>query len=101
MSPNYTDGTIYLKFYAVKQPVLTVEKRWMQKPNLIILVLFSFDFVYLMADLGSNVYTNECVNVLLKVKLEESALINVNKNRCPLQINTLRYGVNWYALLSK
>ncbi len=62
----------------------------MQKPNLIILVLFSFDFVYLTADLGSNVYTNECVNVLLKVKLEESALVNVNKNRCPLQINTLR-----------
>ena len=42
MSPNYTYGTIYLKFYAVKQPVFTIEKRWIQKPNLNILVLLSF-----------------------------------------------------------
>ena len=27
---------------------------------------------------------------MLKVKLKESALVNVNKNRCSLQINTLR-----------
>ncbi len=26
---------------------------------------------------------------MLKVKLKESALVNVNKNRCSLQINTL------------
>ena len=27
---------------------------------------------------------------MLKVKLKESGLVNVNKNRCSLQINTLR-----------
>ncbi len=27
---------------------------------------------------------------MLKVKLKESALFNVNKNRCSLKINTLR-----------
>ena len=27
---------------------------------------------------------------MLKVKLKESALVNVNKNRCSLKINTLR-----------
>jgi hypothetical protein len=27
---------------------------------------------------------------MLKYKLEESALVNVNENRCSLQINTLR-----------
>jgi hypothetical protein len=27
---------------------------------------------------------------MLKYKLKESALVNVNKNRCSLQINTLR-----------
>ena len=38
--------------------------------------------------------------LLLKVKLEESALvINVNKNRCSLK--SILLGVNWYTLLSK